>query len=181
MDRSQSALPPGATAVFGEALGPRQRAEAAALLREYLSWVIPLESFSVEAPTFRDLAAEREGLPADYSPPAGRFIAVFEGERAAGCVALSRRDAETAELKRLYVRSGARGQGLGTVLVRLALAAAAEAGYQKVVLESHVSMSAAHRIYLAEGFRVVEPPAAYPAYLRAAIVCMERATARGLP
>ncbi len=174
MGGGELALPRGASIVYGEALGPRQRVEAAALLREYLSWVIPVESFSVEAPTFRDLAAEREGIPAEFSPPDGRFITIFEGERAAGCVALSRYDVETAELKRLYVRSGARGQGLGAALVRLALAAARDTGCRKVILESHVSMRAAHRIYLAEGFHVVDPPAAYPAYLREAIVCMER-------
>lgn len=102
---------------------------------------------------------------------------VTHAGRAAACVAMAQRSPTTAEIKRLYVRSEFRSQGLGRELIQLAIASARRAGYQRVFLESHISMRAAHRLYLAQGFRIVEAPEEYPPHLRAAVVCMERTLA----
>ena len=52
-------------------------------------------------------------------PPTGRFVIVYddEGEPIA-CGAIRRRDDETAEIKRMYVRPAARGRGLSRLVLR---------------------------------------------------------------
>jgi GNAT superfamily N-acetyltransferase len=107
----------------------------------------------------------------------GGFIVVTHVGRPAACVALAQRSSATAEIKRLYVRKEFRNQGLGSRLIQLVIERARRAGYQRVFLESHISMRAAHNLYVAEGFRIVEAPEEYPPYLRAVVVCMERTVA----
>ena len=72
---------------------------------------------SVDQPCcFVDFERELGTLPGDYK--------LFLAEGAAGCVAVRFLDRETAEMKRLYVRSTHRGQGLGRALAMAACARA---------------------------------------------------------
>jgi GNAT superfamily N-acetyltransferase len=72
------------------------------------------------------------------------FVAPFEGS------------AETAQLRMLYVEPEARGQGLGTTLVRQVVSFARDKGYRRVKLWTQENLTAARRIYAAAGFRVIE-------------------------
>jgi putative acetyltransferase len=101
----------------------------------------------------RELAA----LPGEYAPPAGRLYLALEKGVATGCVALRRLDAATGEVKRLYVRPGARGTGSGRVLARKVIDAAKEIGYSRVVLDTLPKMRAARSLYGALGFREIPP------------------------
>ena len=83
-------------------------------------------------------------------------------------------DNRVCELKRLYVRPAFRGQGLGERLVCRAIDEARAIGYERMILNSHISMRTAHAIYLSLGFGVVDPPPDLPAFFRQAIVFMER-------
>jgi hypothetical protein len=56
-----------------DTIGPDQELVAAELLREYLAWATSLESFSNEAPTFRDVETELMGIPEEYRPPRWRL------------------------------------------------------------------------------------------------------------
>jgi carbonic anhydrase len=99
--------------------------------------------------------AEMAALPGLYAPPAGRLFLAQDDETPAGCVGLRRVTAKKGELKRLYVGSGYRGRGLGRALVRAALEAAREIGYQLVQVHTAPFLTEAVGLYRALGFQEV--------------------------
>lgn len=134
--------------------------DARALFTEY--W----NSFGF-TPCFQGFELELRSLPGPYAPPRGAlFLAPGRG-----CVALHPLDEETAELKRLYVRPGARGSGLGRKLASAAVAHARALRYARVVLDTlPAQMPAAVRLYRSLGFREVPPYLPEPA---PGALCME--------
>jgi enamine deaminase RidA (YjgF/YER057c/UK114 family)/GNAT superfamily N-acetyltransferase len=97
---------------------------------------------------------EMAELPGPYSPAKqGRLLlATYEGE-AAGCVGLLKRDDGGAEVKRLYVPPQYRGNGIGKMLVKEALAQAKELGYKRVVADTDLNMRVAMLIFDEHGFK----------------------------
>jgi ribosomal protein S18 acetylase RimI-like enzyme len=94
-----------------------------------------------------------------YGPPRGvLLLAEMEGG-CAGCVGVRPIDAAICELKRLYVRSGYRGMGLGRSLTVAALQSARDLGYTRIRLDTLPEMQAAQRLYEDLGFRDI--PAYY--------------------
>jgi carbonic anhydrase len=145
------------------------------LLREYAAWVLPLTPVGDQAPTFQGLDQELATLPGSYAPPTGALLLATVGGRPAGCIALKGHDAHVAELKRLYVRPGFRGHHIGRGLVAALVAEARRLGFTRLVLDSHMSMTKAHELYMAAGFRKVETPADFPEILKPVVVFMEMA------
>jgi len=126
--------------------GP-QLEEAKALLVEY--W----RSFGF-TPCFQGFDRELAALPGDYAPPRGALL-LAPGQ---GCVAVRPLDAETAEMKRLYLRPQARGAGLGRSLAAAAVAHARERGFSRVVLDTiPEKMQEAVALYRSMGFRDTAP------------------------
>jgi putative acetyltransferase len=68
-----------------------------------------------------------------------------------GCCALFL-SGEFAELKKLYVAPDARRQGAAVRLVAHVEAFAKDAGFPQLKLETGITLSAAHRLYLQRGF-----------------------------
>ncbi len=60
---------------------------------------------------FQGFPQELSGLPGSYAPPSGRLLLATVEESPCAVVALQAIDAETCEMKRLYVRPKARGTG----------------------------------------------------------------------
>ena len=146
------------------------------LLREYMAWAFPFTADIPDLPpTFEGFEEELATLPGSYAPPAGRLLLATVDGRSAGCIALKGHGAGLGELKRLYVRPAFRGQAIGQRLVQALIAEARTAGYRRVILDSHISMTKAHRIYLAAGFRTVDTPADFPEALKPVVVFMELA------
>lgn len=109
--------------------------------------------------SFQDVAAELAQLPGKYAPPRGAILIARDGAGSVqGCVALRPwLEPGTCEIKRLYVRPAARGQALGRRLAEAVIAAAARAGYVRVLLDTLASMKTARQLYVALGFRPVAP------------------------
>ena len=88
------------------------------------------------------------------------FSATLDGV-VAGCCALRPRagvdDPNAAEMKRLYVRPGFRGRGLGRQLAQHALDAARQIGYSCVLLDTLSDMEAARALYAELGFEEIAP------------------------
>jgi ribosomal protein S18 acetylase RimI-like enzyme len=112
-----------------------------ALLREYAA------GLGVDL-SFQDFEAE-------LADPLGFYELVLLAE--GGCVALRRIDVESCEMKRLYVRSEARGDGMGRRLAEAVIAEARARGYRRMLLDTLPSMAAARALYASLGFRETEP------------------------
>jgi GNAT superfamily N-acetyltransferase len=107
--------------------------------------------------SFEALVARIVADFANDSDPAraAAWIAELAGERV-GCVFCVPADERTAQLRILLVHPRARGLGLGTRLTRECLAFARSAGYERMRLWTNHPLVAARRIYLTEGFTLVE-------------------------
>jgi putative acetyltransferase len=124
--------------------------EVRAMLREYATWLgIDL--------SYQDFAFELESLPGRYVPPTGALYVARLGDDVVGMVAFRQRDAATAEMKRLFVRPAARGARIGHLLVERIIAAAREARYQTMVLDTLPVMGSAQRMYESFGFEDISP------------------------
>jgi len=130
------------------------------MLDEYIHW-IGLDL------AFQDIDAELDGLPGDYAPPRGAlFVAEDEGHLVAmiglrplderGCRAGAYR-AQTAEMKRLFVRPEARGRGLAKQLIERVLDQARQLAYTEIRLDTLPMMADAQALYAAVGFRDIAP------------------------
>ncbi len=141
--------------------------QASVLFREYAA------SLGVDL-SFQNFEQELASLPGDYAPPDGRlFLAVLDDAPAgtqgspsstsstsphvAGCIALRKIDAETCEMKRLYVRPQFRGHGAGRALADAVIAAAREIGYRRMRLDTLPQMTEAQALYRGLGFREIPP------------------------
>lgn len=134
-----------------------------ALAGEYLNWTVAeipghfpdldLAEFTAEH-EYDDL---RRKFPGEHVPPHGALFLALDGAEACGCIALGRLDAETAEVRTLYVRPAGRGKGVGGALARAALAEARRLGYRRARLDTLGFMESAQRLYRSLGFHDIPP------------------------
>lgn len=136
---------------FIQAETDEQLAEVRTLFLEYAAWL----NLSL---CFQGFDQEMAGLPGRYALPDGRLWLVTDGAASAGVVALRRLDAETCEMKRLFVRPAFRGHGLGRKMVAQLLNEALALGYRRMVLDTLPDrMNEAVTLYRRLGFKEIPP------------------------
>lgn len=124
---------------------------ARALLREYE------DSLEISL-CFQNFEKELADLPGKYSPPSGRLLLAYVDNQLAGCIALRKHDADTCEMKRLFLRPGFRGMGLGKALVVKIIDEAKSIGYKHMCLDTIPGkMDSAIALYEAMGFQDISP------------------------
>ncbi|MER8103128.1 GNAT family N-acetyltransferase [Kitasatospora sp. NPDC094016] len=132
--------------------------EALALLREYYYDV---------ANRYYRLHLGREGTPEelesglagspsdDLSAPDGLFLLGHYDGAAQSCAGLRRRDADTVELTRVFVRPGLRGTGGGARLLAVVDEAARSLGARRIVLDTRLDLVEARALYTRHGYREI--------------------------
>jgi ribosomal protein S18 acetylase RimI-like enzyme len=127
---------------------------------------------------FQDFASELKQLPIMYGKPTGCLLLVLQGDRPVGCGALRKLSDSVCEMKRLYIRSEARGASLGRRVAERLVERAAALGYEVVRLDTLAHMAAAQNLYRSLGFREI---AAYYSNPLANSVYMELSLTPGRP
>ncbi len=129
---------------------------AHALLAEY---------FQMRAEAFPEGQAYRPAFPAAsvFTPPAGVFVVVSDGEDGAdvGCGGIRRvEDGPSGvryEVKHLYLQPRTRGRGWGRLLLDDLEDRARGFGAAELVLDTHHTLEAAGALYSRSGFTDIEP------------------------
>ncbi len=137
------------------------------LFREYLRWLVEHREVTDFADSIlergvEEFEAETRALPGMYGPPGGALFLGLSGPLPIGCAALRRLRRGVGEIKRVYVRPGFRGSGVGERLTRAALDAAGRLGYSRALLDTLPTMTAAIQLYRKMGFSPAEKYWAHP-------------------
>lgn len=120
------------------------------MIREYVAWLDMDLSY-------RGFEQEMDRFEALFTLPGGLFLIAREQGREAGCVGLKRHDAQTAEVKRLYVRPAFRGQELGRRLMTELVLRARRLGFERLILDAVPQTVVAQQLYEAMGFTETAP------------------------
>lgn len=100
--------------------------------------------------------ADAERMPGPYAPPRGGIWLAVAADDAVGCVALRPLTARAAEVKRMFVDSAWRGQGVGRGLLGALIEGARARGYETLRLGTLADMDAAQALYRSLGFTPIE-------------------------
>ena len=106
--------------------------------------------FDLEFPGF---SQELANLPGHYAPPEGCILLAEESGCFVGCVALRPLEDKICEMKRLYVKPGYLGRGIGRMLACSVIDRAREIGYEKMRLDTIATMKEARTLYYSLEFR----------------------------
>lgn len=107
--------------------------------------------------SFQNFNEELKNISTTYHRPHGTLLLAYAGETLAGCAAIRKFENEVCELKRMYIRTEARGLGIGKLLLRKCISIGKELNYSAMRLDTLPSMATAIQLYEKEGFYEIEP------------------------
>jgi len=134
---------------------PEDDAAVAAIIRDVMS------SFGATGPGYSSSDPEVEAMSAAYDGARAAYFVLEDGGVVVGCggiAPLEGADADTCELRKMYLLPVARGRGLGRAMLRRCLDAARGRGYRRCYLETLSAMQAAQELYEKAGFRKLSAP-----------------------
>ena len=134
-----------------------KRAETQLEIDQVRKLFIEYREFLGEHLGFQKFERELAALPGEYSRPEGELLIALEGDRAVGCVAVRRFDQNICEMKRLFVRAEARGEGTGRKLAERIIEEAGDIGYELMRLDTLDRLTEAMILYRSLGFRRIDP------------------------
>jgi GNAT superfamily N-acetyltransferase len=123
-------------------------------------------SLALQHAFFADIASRYPGWepassqsvqPSELAPPDGAWLVAYLDGRPVGCGGLQRLDAETAEVRRIFLRDGARGRGIGRALLAGLESHARELGYERVRLTTGDGQPEALGLFTAAGYEETAP------------------------
>jgi GNAT superfamily N-acetyltransferase len=128
------------------------------LMREYLRWAADeTEKQFSERLDVDELVEHSKQDMHLFLSESGRLLIVRVDEKIAGMGFLKGIKDGVCEIKRMYVRPGNRGLGLGRKMLQALISAAKEIGYSRILLDSEKYMHAAHDLYRSFGFTETDP------------------------
>ena len=93
----------------------------------------------------------------EVAPGRGAFLVAYVDGEAVGCGAVRRIEDGVGEIKRMYVRSAARGRGVGAAIIAALEAEARRLDVTRLVLETGERQLEALALYRRAGFVVIPP------------------------
>lgn len=119
---------------------------------------------------YRRLMAD---LPQKHAAPGGAIYLVKQDGVPMGCGMFYEFSPGVAEIKRVYLDPGLRGQGAGRRLMEVLIAACRDSGYARIVMDTGLSLEAAITLYDRLGFPRTGPYYDVPDDLREVMVFFE--------
>ena len=106
---------------------------------------------------FQHFDEELQKLKQIYADVEGGIILCKENNKYIGCAGIRKFNSETAELKRMWIDPSARGKGIGSRILKAAIALALNKNYKEIVLDTLDNMQPAIKLYRQAGFKEIEP------------------------
>lgn len=98
---------------------------------------------------------DMDDIETHYLHNGGQFLAAFDGDQLVGSGAIRRLDAETAELKRVWLLEQYQGKGIGYAMFGQLRVFARKQGYKKLRLQTSPQQARALAFYRRLGFRAI--------------------------
>jgi GNAT superfamily N-acetyltransferase len=123
-------------------------------------------SLELQQAFFADIASRYPGWepassqpvkPSDLAPPIGIWLVAYRDGRAIGCGGLQRFDAETGEVRRIFLDQTERGRGTGRRLLVELERHARRLGYKRVRLTTGDGQPEALGMFQSAGYEEIPP------------------------
>ena len=129
--------------------GKNYLTEVRDLIMEYSKWL-------GRDLSFQNIDSELKNPALKYSAPEGEILVAVDKGIVLGMVAYHRHTDTKCEMKRLYVKTEARGLHLGDLLVNAIIEHAKAAGFKEMVLDTIEPLKTAISLYKKYGFEECE-------------------------